>query len=161
MPQTNSTGKNREIETAVRDLVNLVRNYTLTEISITEEEVEEQNEYMAKVVSHYNHMMYTAILNCTKTSLNTMKRRICARAGGGFLFVDRPFFEVDVQLAVPSVRLSPPLDDIQRAVNKAALHILQVSKSLWDWPAFDDGAWDGEGAGWVWVEGGRREEERM
>ena len=43
------------------------------------------------------------------------------------------FFEVDVQLAVPSVRLSPSLEDIQRAVNKGALAVLRVSKSIWLW----------------------------
>ena len=51
----------------------------------------------------------------------------------GFLFLERPFFEVDVQLAVPSVRLSPSLEDIQRAVNKGALAVLRVSKSIWLW----------------------------
>ena len=65
--------------------------------------------------------------------MSELKKRICSRAGSGFLFVERPFFEVDVQLAVPSVRLSPSLDDIQRAVNKGALAVLRVTKSIWEW----------------------------
>lgn len=35
-----------------------------------------------------------------------------------------PFFELDVQLSVPSVRLSPTLDDVQRSVNAAAASVL-------------------------------------
>ncbi|KAH8095110.1 dynein light chain binding protein [Aureococcus anophagefferens] len=64
---------------------------------------------------HYNRMTYQALLNCARNSLNQIKKRVCARGGTGFLFVQRPFFEVDVQLSVPSVRLSPSLEDVQRA----------------------------------------------
>ena len=35
-----------------------------------------------------------------------------------------PFFELDVQLSVPSVRLSPSLDDVQRSVNVVAASVL-------------------------------------
>lgn len=36
----------------------------------------------------------------------------------------KPFFELDVQLSVPSVRLSPSLEDVQRSVNAAAASVL-------------------------------------
>jgi dynein heavy chain len=44
-----------------------------------------------------------------------------------------PFFEVDVQLSVPSVRLSPSLDDIQRAINRAATAVLSTAKRMYLW----------------------------
>ena len=68
-------------------------------------------------------------LNCVKNSLNKMKARVCVRGGGtGFLFVQRPFFVVDVQLSVPSVRLAPSLDDVQRAIT-CCLHSGQALQS--------------------------------
>lgn len=48
-----------------------------------------------------------------------------------------PFFEVDVQLSVPSVRLSPTLEDVQSSVNAAAVSILGCSKRLYDWGEAD------------------------
>ena len=93
--------KNREVEHAVENIIDLACAYTLDPHiePVSDEETE-------RVRSHYNRMMYTALLNCTRNSLMALKKRICSRAGSGFLFLERPFFEVDVQLAVPSVRLS-------------------------------------------------------
>ncbi|TYZ58790.1 hypothetical protein PybrP1_001566 [[Pythium] brassicae (nom. inval.)] len=88
---------------------------------------------MAAFRSHYKHLFYRALLNCTKQSLDAIKKRVCSKAGTGFLFLERPFFEVDVQLSVPSVRLSPSLDDIQRAINRSAVAVLKCSKSLYEW----------------------------
>jgi dynein heavy chain len=121
--------KNWEIETAVRDLVAAVCGYTL-DPAIAPVEV----AAIQQLTRHYNRLMYQALLNSSKNSLNSLKERVCSRGGGtGFLFIQRPFFEVDVQLAVPSVRLSPTLDDIQRAVNKGALAVLRVTKQVWEW----------------------------
>ena len=120
--------KNREIEHAVDNIIDLATKYVLDPHIEPVSNVETE-----RVRNHYNKMMYTALLNCTRNSLLSLKKRICSRAGSGFLFIERPFFEVDVQLAVPSVRLSPSLEDIQRAVNKGALAVLRVSKSIWLW----------------------------
>ena len=38
-----------------------------------------------------------------------------------------------MQLNVPSVRLSPSLAEIQKAVNKVAQTVLWSTKSVWDW----------------------------
>ena len=50
-----------------------------------------------------------------------------------FIFLERPFFEVDVQLAVPHVRLSPDPTEVQEAMNKCAVAVLSCNKQLWDW----------------------------
>lgn len=48
-----------------------------------------------------------------------------------------PFFELDVQLSVPSVRLSPTLEDVQTSVNAAAASVLGCAKRLYDWGEAD------------------------
>jgi len=120
--------KNTEIENAVEDLVSIVTSFPLdTSVgSVSREEV-------SALRTHYNKLTYRALLNCSMSSLESVKKRVCARGGGGFLFVERPFFEVDVQLSVPSVRLSPSLDDVQRAINRAAKAVLGCSKIVYDW----------------------------
>ena len=47
--------------------------------------------------------------------------------------MERPFFDVDVELTVPTVTMNPPPDAIQAAVNSVAKKILKVSESLHMW----------------------------
>lgn len=54
---------------------------------------------------------------------------------GGFLFVERPFFEVDVELTIPNVSMNPSLEDIQDAINTTAKKVLSCSKELRAWNA--------------------------
>jgi dynein heavy chain len=86
-------GKNAQIEQAVEDLINLITSYQLEPSlqGVSKREIE-------KVMNHYNHFMYQALLQCTKNSMNAVKKRVSSKGGGGFLFVERPFFEVDVQV---------------------------------------------------------------
>ena len=121
--------KNLEVETAVEDLVEELTKFPL-DPSSPSIDVEAVNALRV----HYNKMLYTALLNCVKNSLNKMKARVCARGGGtGFLFVSRPFFVVDVQLSVPSVRLAPSLDDVQRSINRSAVAVLGCAKRVFNW----------------------------
>jgi len=116
--------KNLEVETAVSDLVAV-----LTSVSI-EPGVEPVMEAdIVDLERHFRNLTYQALLYCVKVSLNFIKKRTASRPGV-ILF---PFFEVDVQLSVPSVRLSPSLDDIQRAINRAAVAILSVAKRMFQW----------------------------
>lgn len=145
------SAKNVEIENAVEDVLRLLCEYTL-DISTTmlpaaysmnggggstssngAETVACDQEAMDAFRSYYKNLFYRALLNCTKQSLDAIKKRVCSKAGTGFLFLERPFFEVDVQLSVPSVRLSPSLDDIQKAINRSAVAVLKCSKSLYEW----------------------------
>ena len=121
-------GKNVQVENAVEDLIEIITTYALDPHiePVSPEDVDNLRK-------HYNHFMYQALLNCTKNSLNSVKKRVGSRGGGTFLFVERPFFDVDVQLAIPAVRLSPSLEDIQKAINKAAGAVLRCTKNLYDW----------------------------
>lgn len=120
--------KNTEVERAVDDLCEMVRSYPL---AADAGEVDESK--LKGVKDYFEKQMYNSVLRSVKNSLNAIRDRVCSRSVMGFLFLERPFFEVDVQLSVPSVRLSPSLEDIQRTLNKTALHVLRVTKTLWFW----------------------------
>ena len=42
-----------------------------------------------------------------------------------------------MQLSVPSVRLSPSLDEIQKSINKAAMIVMKIAQVMWDWDTQD------------------------
>ena len=90
-------------------------------------------EDAAKLRTHYNHFMYQALLHASKNSLNSLKKRVASKQESTFIFLERPFFEVDVQLAVPDVRLFPDPLEVQEAMNKCAVAVLSCNKKLWDW----------------------------
>ena len=123
-------GKNVQVENAVDDLVQIVCHYPLDAHIEPVLQVDIEN-----IRRHYNHFMYQALLNCSKNSLNALKKRIGARNSTAFgdITAPKPFFHVDVQLSVPSVRLSPRLDEIQKAINKAAQAVLGSTKEIFEW----------------------------
>jgi len=125
-------GKNTEIEQAVGDLISKILAYILDGHveTVSEDEI-------GKLRKHYNHFMYQALLHCAKNSMNSLKKRIGSRLGTNFLYVSRPFFEVDVQLMPPKVSLSPSLDEIQECINRSAQAILSCFKTVVDW-GYDD-----------------------
>ena len=71
--------------------------------------------------------------NATKNALKLVKKRIGSKTGGGFLFVDRPIFDVNVELHIPQYSMSPPLEEVQSAINRSCRAILAVAKSLPVW----------------------------
>jgi dynein heavy chain len=117
--------RNLEVEHAVEDLISTIHTseVDVSISSITAKDIEEVHE-------HFSHMTYQAFLNCVKTSLNLVKKKTCYRIGSVKL---EPFFEVDVQLSVPSVRLSPTLDEIQSAINLSAVAVFGCMKKMFQW----------------------------
>lgn len=64
-----------------------------------------------------------ALMNAARASLLAVKSRLFRRVQTGFLFIQQPFFEVDVQLSIPTVRMSPSLEDVQKSVNRIAAQV--------------------------------------
>jgi dynein heavy chain len=117
-----------EIERSVEDLIEVIQAHEL------DPHIEPvAADHVAKLRTHYNHFMYQALLNCSKNSLNALKKRVASRETSQFIFTEKPFFEVDVQLAVPDVKLSPDPLDVQLAMNRCAVAVLGCNKRLWDW----------------------------
>ena len=121
-------GKNLEVESAVSDLLTMIQSYAL------DPHIEPVSaEECKKLFEHYNHFMYTALQSCAKNSLNALKKRVAARASSMFLFTERPFFELEVTLSSPHVRLVPTLEEVQSAINKCATAVLGSNRNLFDW----------------------------
>jgi dynein heavy chain len=117
--------KNIEIEHAVDDLVNTVRNFPIGNLTPTEQ------IDINFVKLHYCHLMYFALLNATKTSVDLLRQRIGSRRALSFNV--RPLFELELTLQVPNITVSPSLDEAQDLVQSIAREILQATKNLMDW----------------------------
>ena len=72
--------------------------------------------------------MLQAVLAATKRSLAALRKRLGGSLGVGAFFLERPFFNVSLQLAVPNVICSPSLVDIQGAINSAAKKVRAVPR---------------------------------
>ena len=120
--------RNSEVRRGVADLCELIENAPRDN-----PETHVEPEAISTFHSHYARLMYQAILTATKRSFAAMKKRLGSRSSGGFLFVERPFFDVDVELTVPNVSMNPSLEDIQGAINSTAKKVLRVSESLEMW----------------------------
>jgi dynein heavy chain len=117
--------RNLEVENAVGDLLAIISS---SQIDTSIEPVSQGD--IDEVHAHFSELTYQAYLNTVKISLNLLKKKVCYRVGQPD--VD-PFFEVDVQLSVPSVRLSPSLDEIQAAINLSATAVFGCMKKMWQW----------------------------
>ena len=121
------TSKNLEIERAIDDLLLTIINYNL------DPRVEAvKSEETKKIKRYYFWYLYNALLHATQNSLNSMKYRVCGSSKAGSSKLN-PFFEVDIQLSGTEVRLNPSLEEIQKAINKAATAVLRCSKTLYNW----------------------------
>eukprot|EP00798_Chlamydomonas_sp_ICE-L_P031303 gene31303-6451_t len=120
--------RNEEVRRSVEDLIQLVKTYPRENTSVILDDTE-----LNLFKRHYAKIMYRSILTCTQLSLRAMKRRLGSKVAGGFVFMERPFFNVDVELKVPNVAMNPSLTDIQSAINICAKKILTTSKMLPCW----------------------------
>ena len=127
-------GKNVEVEHAVDDLLQTILLYPL-DPHVDQVSTEETK----RIKRYYIWYLYQALLNSTQNSLNAMKYRICGRRGGVQNSEQqlKPFFEVDIKLEGHDVKLQPSLDDIQKAINRAATAVLRCSKNLYNWDQQD------------------------
>lgn len=93
-----------------------------------------------ELLSYYNHQNIEALNKVTRTTLDTIRKRIQATAT--ILYKERtqnpdddgetlaPFFLSHLILKIPQVSMSPTLDEVQKAINKCTHMILSVTKSI-------------------------------
>lgn len=63
-----------------------------------------------------------------------MKERICGRKTQDKSKAKlKPFFEVDVHLEGDQCTLKPSLDEVQKAINRAASHVLKSTRYVQNW----------------------------
>eukprot|EP00966_Prymnesium_polylepis_P254089 5871824-Prymnesium_polylepis.1 len=130
--------KNLEIEEAVEDLLELIAEFPLDKGLQPVAQAPEA----AKLRVHYSRLFYRAVLHTTKMALRKIKKRVGSKSSGGFLFLERPFFDVNVELTIPSVIMSPSLEEIQGAINRSCRAIIAISRALPMWATSEDKATD-------------------
>ena len=119
--------KNQEVERSINDVIHLLKTFQLeTPTPVPADAIE-------ALWVHYSKLMYLSVLRCTKQSFFSLKNRLKGQGSSGFLYIDRPFFDVDIELSLPLVTMNPSLDEIQAAINRCALNILRCSKSIYQW----------------------------
>lgn len=64
-----------------------------------------------------------AIATATSESFAALRRKLGARARTGVPATEKPFFDVAVELSIPTVNINPPLEAIQGAITTAAKQV--------------------------------------
>eukprot|EP01135_Chromosphaera_perkinsii_P010177 Nk52_evm43s2039 gene=Nk52_evmTU43s2039 len=123
--------KSEGVERAVKDLLNALT------AGVNLEEDQEIAKMKEELHLYFSQQMFDSLTKCTRGSLDTIKRRL-GNAPSSYTRNDTgkvasPFFKTMVVLTPPNISMQPGLDDIQQALNKAAVTILNVSKSVFMW----------------------------
>ena len=71
-----------------------------------------------------------AIANATSESFAALRRKLGARARTGVPSAEKPFFDVAVELSIPTVNINPPLESIQGAITTAAKQVRAMLTAL-------------------------------
>lgn len=117
--------KNMEVENAVNDLLRHIASFPLSTSDLRVLDAD-----ASELKGRFAEAMYHSILAAISASLNAIKNRITSR---GLSSSQRPFFNVDVELSIPDVVLSPSLEEIQESLNQVALAVLRSAKGLYTW----------------------------
>ncbi|CAF5116557.1 unnamed protein product, partial [Rotaria magnacalcarata] len=79
-----------------------------------------------------------AIVQCTRSSLETIRKRLQqpVRYVGEEVIRDQvrnPLFRTDIVLSIPNVLVKPSLDDMQSQLNKSANTMLKIGQDIPEW----------------------------
>ena len=112
------------------------------EIALQREQQKKRELYQEAndLMHHFNRSVLDALIRCTRTTLESIKRRVSSPSTLNYGDTDekrkmdhRPAFKVKLALAVPHVSLKPGLDEIQAALNSAVQQVVSVHKSVYQW----------------------------
>lgn len=118
--------RNVEINRALEDAESLLTGSGPEDLAVNADDVSTFKQF-------YAGMMYNALLGCTKRSLQTVKKRLGARGGNSWLQLDKPLFEINIELAMPTIRTQPSLEEIQTAINTTAKRVLKSTVEIKAW----------------------------
>ena len=122
--------RNQEVRRTIQELIHLINAAPRENPT-----VHIDKDAATNFNDHYYLSMYQAVAQASKNSFQVLKRRLSCGAGaaGDHGEGEEPFFNVEVNLKVPHVVVSPSLDEIQEAINTCAKKVLCVSKELTPW----------------------------
>ena len=97
---------------------------------------ESLEEEAKELRSTFQHRNLEAILRATRSTLETLKRRVQVSSlhmyetapAQGNRKSEVPLFKADIVLSIPSIVMMPGLDEIQQGLNTSIRLILNVSK---------------------------------
>jgi dynein heavy chain len=78
------------------------------------------------ITEKFWELVYQAVVTCIKGSIGMLKARIKHSFGMSFFsLAGSPFFRVNVELVLKTLKTNPSLSDVQLAINRCALAILR------------------------------------
>ncbi|EKX37595.1 hypothetical protein GUITHDRAFT_89621 [Guillardia theta CCMP2712] len=119
-------GKRSEVLESLHEVIDKIRHFSSefgNEWTILPDRIEDFMQF------HCNSF-YHSILCSVRRSFNDIKRRLGSRVHASFLFLERPFFNLDVELSIPSIVAQPSLSIVQDAINETGRLVLRATKSL-------------------------------
>ena len=121
--------KNNEIEAAILNIIQNIREYKLDPKVLCVEE-----KILYKLISDYEDKFYDFLITTTKNSLIKLKDRISSNSGE---HQNPPIFKVDVNLQSKTIEIIPKVSVIQEAINRLAKSILYAMKDIYSWKKLD------------------------
>ena len=112
------------------------------DIAIQREEQKKRELYQEAndLMHHFNRSVLDALIRCTKTTLESIKRRVSSPSTLLYGDMDekrkldhRPAFKVKLALAIPHISLKPGLDEIQASLNSVVQQVVAVHKNVYQW----------------------------
>ena len=103
------------------------------------QELYQEAEYL---LSYCNKKTMEALIRCTRTTLESIKRRVTSPSALSYSEDDRnrnkkvdlrPAFKVKLVLSIPQVSLRPSIEEIQTTVNAVVQSVLSTHKEVLQW----------------------------
>lgn len=142
-----STGKDTPKNMSVVQLLTVDEDMRPGDMAKQREQQKRKDLYLEAqtLQQHYNKQIMTALLRCTRRTLETIKRRVTSPSaiqyGDGTedrkKLDHRPALKVKLILAVPHIALKPGLDEIQASLNTTVKNVLAVHKEVVQWGQMD------------------------
>ena len=132
----------QSIATSLPPVDEVEEDFRPGDIAIQREEQKKRELYQEAndLMHHFNRCVLDALIRCTKTTLESIKRRVSSPSTLLYGDMDekrkldhRPAFKVKLALAVPHISLKPGLDEIQAALNSVVRQVVAVHKSVYQW----------------------------